>query len=650
MKILILITLVVSPSLHAQSFIQNIESINQNLGQSAVDNYLQSPGPEGVPGSFISSLAPTNSSDICVNPQGPKNTHYEIILIGKQEPKHNGTQGTSVINRELKTLELQSLAIDVPFRMESFGLKPEAILERAKDFWASGKITTPTIDFDPYSNLGRELFLESIVQAAGKSSLDEKTLSKNIAAIISGVYKTEDQKILLLRGLSDRLYRNYNNARNPGYNIPRHNPFNAELPAGDITVNQMLKASGEFDVFNGGVCNDISETVAMIGEHLLPDKDVLTINSGSHFGVVISDGKRHQIIDGARDINLNRKLQLDPLLSSTNLRISKVENGALKEIAVVDTELGQFTEAAFQTGKKLLKTDADISSLILQYKKDHLNLAVGQGVLSDSNVFIVVAKYQTSADKWKAHIGVGGTLHHFDNGQQAKFQVHLKSGVERTLFKYVNAQTQVSFATGLQGSGMATVFGKSEALKEKEDFSVGLDWINRLEVQYGKADSKGVQVRAVLETENSLGPTNWGNTSGALSYMTASDSKAILKNMTFHLNQVNAEVVASKKLSEKVTGSAKVEYQGSNVGQRVSVLAGIDIKAPEGAQILVFTGYTNAGIKGYKTKHSLLANPTGPEFGVKYISKKGVEIGAGARSISGKPSLNTSIKIPLKNN
>ena len=160
------------------------------------------------------------------------------------------------------------------------------------------------------------------------------------------------------------MYRNYNSARNPGYNNSTHNPNQVPLPAGDLSLNEMLSAASSFNEFGGGVCNDISEVVAMVGQELFPDHDVLAVNSGSHFGVVVTDGKEHRIIDGGTQLAMTNQLMLTPEMSPSNLRISKVVDGRMKEIAVVDTQMGQVVEAAFQTGKNLLKTDADISSLM----------------------------------------------------------------------------------------------------------------------------------------------------------------------------------------------------------------------------------------------------------------------------------------------
>lgn len=541
---------------------------------------------------------------------------------------------------------------NVPQTMESFGFKEENITNRAKELWSSGWFKAPSKEFDPHHPIGQELFIEGLVQAAGKSKLNENELSRKMAGIIASTYTKDEEKFKVLSALSLRLYRNYNTARNPQYNNPKNNPFNAPLPEGDITANKMFEAAANFDVFQGGVCNDISEVVAQVGEHLFPDKDVLTVNGGSHFGVVVTDGKTHRIIDGGDEYATQNKLLLVPQMSPTNLRINQVKNGALREIAVVDTEMGQLTEAAFKTGKKLLKTDADISSLIAHLKKGNFTTAAGIGNLSDSKVIVVVAKYETGGDKLKGYVGTGLTAQRYDNGQPVKYQIHVKAGTEAKLLHYMNKSSEVNITSGLHANYTHTInpvdFGPG---KYKIDMSGGLDWVNKVDVNYGRHDDNAVQVKASVQTEHSLGPTNWGNTTGATSYVEPSDIKPLLKNVTFHLNQVNAELDVEKRITNKLTVTSNAQYQGSNIGQRASILAGLKIKAPKNAEILIFTGYANSSLKGYKTQHSLLTGPKGAEAGVRLTTKKGIEIEAKAsRSLSGKPTVRATLSVPLTNN
>lgn len=654
MKKLLVPFMLVSTSAYSQDFLRDLEAINQRVGQDAVDSYLEKPSSEGVPGPFLQSLMPKpslNTETLCEEDGEPKNTHYEVVLVSEVNSRDSELEILPGQRAQLHTNDLRFLLGSIPETMTSRGLTREALIQRATDLWSSGYLKTPSENFDPDSPLGRELFIESLVHASAKSTLSEIELSRQMASVIGSVYTTEEAKYNALSALSLRLYRNYNTSRNPGFDNPKNNPFDADLPPGDMTINELMKSSSEFNVFQGGVCNDISEVVAQVGEHLFPEKDVLTINSGSHFGVLLTDGESHRVIDGGFDFKMSNHLMLDPNLSSTNLRISKVVNGEQREIAVVDTEMGQLTEAAFETGKTLLKTDADISKIVAHLKKNNFGVSVGVSNFSDnSNVVIVVAKYENAGEKWRSYIGGGLSAQDFASDLDTKYQVHFRAGIERKMFSYVNPRTQVNFSTGARVSGMTTLNQPRNELGgvARSDYSGALDIYNRLDVNYGAHNPDGVQVRSSIEVEHSLGPTNWGNTTGALSYMEPRDSGTILKNITFHLNQVNANVTAEKKLTDSVSGFTNASYQGSNVGQGVSVLAGLNIRAPAGAQLIVFSGYRNNEIGGYKTRHSLLGGPSGAEVGARYITRGGIEFSAGARGLGGgKPSVNATIRVPL---
>lgn len=649
MSLVLFSFLFMASSLFAQDLLKDLTLVHEQLSQKEVDKFLKKPSKEGLPGSYFSALLPAKTPEECNENGEPKKTHYEVILMSEvstQKTKLEILPGQFAIFR---TIDLQYLMTNVSETNASKGAASANVLARAADIWNSGMFSTPSLQFDPHSAMGKELFLESLVHASAKLQLSEKDLTAQMASVIAQTYKSDEEKFNILSALSLRLYRNYNTARNPGYDNMANNPSNFDLPPADMSMNDMIRGAALFNDFQGGVCNDISESVAQIGEILFPDKDVLVVNSGSHLGVVIADGKENRIIDGGTEMVMQNKLLLDPKMSPTNLRISKMQNGALREIAVVDTEMGQLTEAAFQTGKKLLKTDADISSLMAHYKKNNFGVTIGTGALSDSNVVIVVAKYETSNDKWKSYVGLGATAQHFSQAQPMKYQVHFRAGLERNMFRYVNSNTEINFATGARMNGMYALNQNRTSNVNAVDLSLGLDLTNRLDARWGMQNPNGIQLKSSLEVEHTLGPSNWGNNSGALSKMEWNDIPKVLKNTTFHLNQINAQVTAEKKLSPMVSGFVNTHHQGSNIGQSVSGLAGVNIRAPAGAQILIFTGYTKNDIAGFETKHSLLAAPSGLQLGGKYVSKKGIEIGGAVRGISGKPSVGIKVKVPFGN-
>jgi hypothetical protein len=636
----------------AQELFKSLNELKEEVAKEEVDKFLKKPTKEGIPGTFLQSFMDNpdlNSKGTCEKENEDEKPHYEVIVVAQGNSKESDLeilpgQKALISTNDLFLLSRQN---DSKFPQE---LTTDSILKHANEFWKSGKISVPPSDFSPHTPLGRELFVEGIIHASAKSGLNEKELSRSIAGVISSVYKSDDEKYLALSAVSLRLYRNYNSARNPGYNNKSFNPTAIELPPGDMTINQIMKGASSFNEFQGGVCNDISEVVAMVGEHLFPDKDVLTVNSGTHFGVLITDGKNTRIIDGGNQLNSYNRLILDPEISSTNLRINKVINGESREIAVVDTEVGQVMEAAFLTGKRLLKTDADISTLMTHLKRENFGLTLGGGKLSDSEVVVVVAKYENAGDKWKNYLGAGASAQKFQSSNENKYQIHFRAGLERNNLHYINSRTEVNFSSGIRIGAMYTLNRPKSPPGSVSiyDISGALDFYNRLEANYGKHNPSGVQLKTSFEVEHSLGPQNWGNTTGALSDINYRDAGAILRNINFHLNQINVDVGAEKKISNGVTGFINTHYQGSHIGQSVSVLGGLSIKVPREAQLLVFTGYTNADIGGYKTKHSLLGATKGSRVGVRYTTRGGVEVGGEIRNIAGeRPSVNGILKVPL---
>jgi hypothetical protein len=633
----------------AQDFVKDLEKVTKHVSQNQIEEYVVSPKPEGLSGSFIQNLIkrPSQVSEVqCEDEEEEKNTRYEVIVVAEG---NSPTGEVSVLQPQttlIHTNDLRALLEKVPPGPESKGLDKNSLLNRSTEIWNQIPALHESA-FSPLTPIGREVFIESLVQASSQTNLSEMELTQSLAKVIGEVYKTEEERYDALSTLSLRLYRTYNTSRNPGYNNPKNNPYDAPLPKGDMTVNELMKSTAEFSVFDSGVCNDITEAVAMVGEILFPDKDVLTVNGGTHFGVVITDGNKTRVIDGKSQYDMTNALMLHPNLSPSNMRINQVVNGRQREIAVVDTEIGEVVETALQTGKKLLKTDADISSVMAHTKY----VTAGVAKLRESEVVIVVAKYEHSGDRVRSYVGGGFTAQEFHAGDiPAKYQVHLRTGVEGSYIRYVNDKAEIDVSTGVRVGASTTINQPRNALGGYAilDMSGNIDFYNRIDARYGKHNADGVQVDASLEVEHTLGPSNWGELTGVTSYMEASDTGDIIKNMSFHLNQVNANVDVSKKVNSKMSVVGGVEYQGSNIGQRALARMGLDIKAPSGAEILVFTGYGRTDLKGYKTKHSLIQGDDGVQIGMKYRSPGGVEVGISAKDVGGEETTyQGTLKVPL---
>lgn len=628
----------------AQSFSQDADKIQKSISEKEVENYLKKLTDEGLSGSFLIPFK--DELEDCE--EDKDKPLYEVILVAESNPQLSKYEILPGQRAYHGNTTLKNIGNQLSSSLKNDDLSSSAVLERARAL-----LNTYSFGFtqvlDPNSQRGREVVIESLVLASSQSNLSEKELTNKLSETISDIYKNDEEKFNSLSALSLRLYRSYNDARNPGYNNSNTNPMDKELPSGDLTLNQLMKGAAEFNEFQSGICNDISEAVAMIGEKMFPDKDVLTINAGTHFGVLVTDGKNHRVIDGGDQLTSSNKILLDPKFSSSNIRISKVIDGIQKEIAVSDTEMGQATEAAFNTGKKLLKTDADISTVVTHLKRKNFGVGTAVADLSESKAVIVVAKYEKKGRNWKNYAGAGVSGEFFDTDLASKYQIHIRAGIERSLFRYVHSNAELKFFAGTRLAGAYTVSGDQGGPNQINalDISGSIDLYQRAEVNINKNKPDAFQVTSVVEVEQSFGPKNWGETTGILSKLQLSDTDDFLKNTTFHLNQINADLNVQKKISPTLTGQVHSRYQGSNIGQSVSLLGGLDIKVPRGVSILVFSGYSNNDISGFKTKHGLLGNPSGPQAGVKVKTKDGKQIGATVIGVDGKGFINGSIKLPL---
>ncbi|HXH73591.1 MAG TPA: hypothetical protein VNJ08_01400 [Bacteriovoracaceae bacterium] len=609
MKTLFFLTIMsVSPTILAQGFIKDVEAINIKLGEKALDDHVKSGGKTPLAGEHIAAIMPTvavSPDQSCIDEKDPKGTHYEVIFVG------HATSAASTSNKVS---------------------------------------TEPTKEHKNYA--------QTLVSFASKSSLEEHALAAQMANMIKAKFKTDEEKFNALAALSYRLMENYNDARNPGFNDEKNNPYKKSLPKGDLTLNQITYAAYNWKEFEGGVCNDISEAVALIGEKLFPDKDVLVVNAGSHHGVVVSDGKTNRIINYAAHTSMQNQLVLDDSYAATNMRISKMDEGHLKQIAVVDTQTGQMMEGAFQTGKPLLKTNADISTFYTHFKvvkagdknKHEFTATAGAGDLANSKMYVVVAKYEYTTDRWRNYAGVGGSALSPDGARPTKYQLHLRMGSEFGIIRYASPKLSVNFTSGLQAEGMYG-FGaspsKGAAVDAYVDVSANVDLVNRLDATY-RATPK-TKLHMDLELRHTVGPSSWGNSTGSWAEGTGSGIGGSLANMGFHLNQINATAGVEHKITPKVTGFTEVKYQGSAVGQSLGLMGGVKIDAPKGAQIMIFSGYTTTKLPGYVTQHSLLVGSNGAIIGAGLQTKSGMTFTGSVSNIGDytPPVVSAGLSVPI---
>lgn len=490
----------------------------------------------------------------------------------------------------------------------------------------------------------------SLLQHAASSNLSEEQLAASMAGLIRQSFLSDEAKYNALAAYSKLLYENYNNSRNPGKNTAKNNPNNMPLPKGDMTISEISKAALNKDEFSGGVCNDISEAVALIAQNLFPNKDVLIVNSGTHHGVVISDGKTNRIIDKQDQMILENNLKLNNRLTATNMRISKMVGGKLKQIAVVDSETGLMMEKAFQTGMPLLKTSADVNSVLGHFgfssegklNKHAFTSGVGVGEIVGGKMYVAIAKYDYFTDNWHNYIGVGGSIVDREE-QNLRYQVHLRAGTERTFIKYASPHSTFRLSSGLQLEGMYG-FKPAGDRSGQLDISVGLDLFTRAEATY--APSSKFKMDGSTEFRVVPGITNWGASTGAFADGVGSGIGETFENMNLQLNQIFSTLGTETNIGSGVNLVNRFNYQGSSVGQAIDTTLGVDIKAKDGVQILLFTGYGTSKLPGFETKESLLVGQNGLIFGAGIGTNSGISFTTSVRDIS--PDTNPWVQAGLK--
>lgn len=492
-----------------------------------------------------------------------------------------------------------------------------------------------------------QIFLESFMRNMATSSLDDDALGKKAAEIINQKFSNEDEKYEFLASMAQYLVSNYNDSRNPTANNLINNPDNMHLPDGDLTLKQIVSAAVKQEKFSGGVCNDISENIAIIGKHLFPNQDVLTMTTGTHFATVISDGNTSKVINYGSLSSVKNGLGVNPITLETNTRISKVdENGQLREIALLDTQTGELVESAFQTNKKLLRADSEFSKLTAvvrkvvdsQNKQRNYNVGVAAGDLADQKVLVVAAKFESIKEKSKFYAGLGSSIHERKitnngfalNGNQ--LGIHIKLGYEREQIIYKSKSTNLEMTNGVHLSGSTN--GRAAG---------SIDLVNK--ISFTNQSSSGFKTNINLQSQHTLGPSSWGETTGKTSSITLKNIGGVLQNLNFHYNQISLDVAAEKKITSSMSAGANLNSRISPVGSHVSFYPNLNITKPNGVEIFIFAGYEK-NLKGTSTKHNILPETEGGIAGVD-VKVKNIIIGGTVKGIGNSPYYNGSVKIPL---
>lgn len=195
-------------------------------------------------------------------------------------------------------------------------------------------------------------------------------------------------------------------------------------------------------------------------------------------------------------------------------------------------------------------------------------------------------------------------------GAIGKFQLKQNRDAGKTVVLYTAPGTVIDINSSVKAEGAMNLdvnplFGSANSSTQVVTPTIQMDVVNKLSVNQEIA--KGYGLQTTLETLHTTGVRGLD----------------ALEGTKFNLSTFRARTRLDAQISRNTQTYTEVNYSTNTMDKEVRAVAGFDIKAPNNAQILVFTGYTN--------KHSTIGRDpagygTSKELGVEYKPKRGVSI------------------------
>ena len=224
----------------------------------------------------------------------------------------------------------------------------------------------------------------------------------------------------------------------------------------------------------------------------------------------------------------------------------------------------------------------------------------------EPKINIVVAKYNFKEEDTAVMKTIKDVLaKQKDNPGQVQFkQGH---GTGKQIFQYLAPSTQVQMNSKVQADNAIGVgIDPKTAKPTPVAATLQVDIINRLDIKQTVTDD--LVIKGALESLHSTGARNLDALSG----------------IKMNLNNVKAEARIDSKIQSNMKSYTEINYSGNDLEKNVGVRAGVDIRLPDNAEIMVFSGYSTR-MHGFKTQN-METKDRDTEFGVKYKSKNGVRI------------------------
>lgn len=227
---------------------------------------------------------------------------------------------------------------------------------------------------------------------------------------------------------------------------------------------------------------------------------------------------------------------------------------------------------------------------------------------------VIVAKYEEPENPLVTDIKnlIANQVQNGSSGTgMGKFELKQKRDAGKTVVLYAGPGTSIDINSSVKAEGAMNldvnpIFGGATSTSSKVmSPTIQMDVVNRLSVNQEIAEGYGL--KTTLETLHTTGVRGLD----------------ALQGTKFNLSTFKAQTRLDAQIDKSTKTYTEVNYTTNTFDKEIRAVAGFDIKAPNNAQILVFTGYTN--------KHSTIGrDPAGygssKEVGVEYKPKRGVSI------------------------
>ncbi len=647
--VLLYLALQLFPDTHAQlAGSSTYAQAGQALGQSTVSQCLEDSNCTSIPAEALSlALTPTQT---CTNANTPQpivtkddegNTKQVEVLLSVEVHVDPSQAGTHSSNRYI-------------FGQSSSSYIDTTVPTSALNDWSQLKDWSKSYEYSGNPEYQRSAFVEGLVYSASKSNLSEDALAKNMAAAIQNYSPDEQERLALFATLSDRLYDNYNDLRNPEMN-------SGHIDSRNISLNQMVTGAAQWNESKGGVCNDIAQSMAIVGKQLFPGADSLVFNNGSHFGNVIQfKGKPPTILSWGELTTDKTQISLDPALQVTSTRIYKPdENGTLKQIAAMDTEMGAVFKRFYTETAPTLLTGAQPNTAAVKFKDEYttkngaaktLTGTAGTAQTSESMMIIFMGESVTKKGNNTNSTAIGTAFQNVGSIGQQDVIFSFHKTYDRTLFTYVSPRVRLNTSGGGQFDGSYTFFTQKG---DSEYYGITplsktfmLD--QKATLQTTPLNRNNPSYRGSVGAYQVLGR---GNEGAATSYESNSSPIGTLQGLRYtnlFVNELDVNNQLTIPLQTNKNLSFNANYRGTPVAQTFNFSSGLTLQSKGTFQQVYFMVGFSQTTGGFKTQNPLIMDPSGGQAKAQVTLKNGMQGSAGVTGIgSSQPMAQVTLNATL---